>query len=84
MELIASAQNTVEIASFYWSMNREDVYPSDTAKDGETVFQALVNAGRDRGITLKIAQNLPNRQTPNIDTELLAKKANAQVSFDFK
>ncbi|OXU24626.1 hypothetical protein TSAR_006066 [Trichomalopsis sarcophagae] len=79
LDLIASAQNTVEIASLYWTMNREDVYPDDSAKPGEMVFQALIDAGRDRGITLKIAQNAPSQLSPNIDTEYLAKKANAQV-----
>lgn len=81
LDLIASAQNTVEIASLYWTMNREDVYPDDSAKPGEMVFQALIDAGRDRGITLKIAQNAPSQLSPNIDTEYLAKKANAQVSW---
>ena len=81
LDLISAAQNTVEIASLYWTMNREDVYPDDSAREGEVVFQALVNAGRDRGITLKIAQNSPSQLSPDIDTEHLAKKANAQVRF---
>ncbi|XP_011499625.1 PREDICTED: phospholipase D3-like [Ceratosolen solmsi marchali] len=79
LDLIAAARNTVEIASLYWTMNREDVYPDDSALEGEEVFQALVDAGRDRGITLKIAQNAPSHISPNVDTEFLAKKANAQV-----
>ncbi|XP_058793368.1 5'-3' exonuclease PLD3-like isoform X2 [Phymastichus coffea] len=79
LDLISSAQNSIEIASLYWTMNREDVYPDDSAKEGEAVFQALVNAGRDKAITLKIAQNAPSHLSPNIDTEYLAKKANAQV-----
>lgn len=29
--LIKSAQKTIEIASMYWSMKREDVYPDDSA-----------------------------------------------------
>jgi len=43
------------------------------------VFQSLLEAGRDRQIVLKIAQNLPSRSFPNVDTQILAKKANAQV-----
>ncbi|KAH0953755.1 hypothetical protein HN011_008467 [Eciton burchellii] len=79
MDLIAMAQNTIEIASLYWTMKREDVFPDNSAKQGEQVFQSLLEAGRDRRITLKIAQNLPSRLSPNIDTQILAKKANAQV-----
>lgn len=58
------------------------VYISDAYRfvtQGEQVFQALLEAGRDRGITLKIAQNLPSRLSPNVDTQILAKKAHAQV-----
>lgn len=46
---------------------------------GEDVFQALLEAGRDRRVTLKIAQNVPSQVSPNTDTEFLSKKANAQV-----
>ncbi|EZA57925.1 Phospholipase D3 [Ooceraea biroi] len=79
MDLIGMAQDTIEIASLYWTMKREDVFPDDSAKQGEQVFQSLLEAGRDRQITLKIAQNLPSRLSPNVDTQILAKKANAQV-----
>ncbi|XP_012528482.1 5'-3' exonuclease PLD3 [Monomorium pharaonis] len=79
MELIGMAQNTIEIASLYWTMKGDDVIPDYSAKMGEQVFQSLLEAGRDRQITLKIAQNLPSRLSPNVDTQILAKKANAQV-----
>ncbi|XP_077255467.1 5'-3' exonuclease PLD3 isoform X2 [Temnothorax americanus] len=79
MDLIGMAQDTIEIASLYWTMKREDVFPDDSAKMGEQVFQSLLEAGRDRQIKLKIAQNLPSRLSPNVDTQILAKKANAQV-----
>jgi len=32
MDLIGMAQDTIEIASLYWTMNREDVFPDDSAK----------------------------------------------------
>ncbi|XP_033212010.1 phospholipase D3-like isoform X2 [Belonocnema kinseyi] len=78
-ELIESAQSTIEIGSFYWTLRREDVYPDASAKEGEDIFQLLLEAGRDRGVQLKIAQNFPSQSSPNTDTEYLAKKANAQV-----
>ncbi|CAB0029662.1 unnamed protein product [Trichogramma brassicae] len=79
MDLIGMARNSVEIASLYWTMNREDIYPDDSAYEGETVLKALLEAGRDRGIALRIAQNVPSELSPNINTEYLAKKANAVV-----
>lgn len=33
MDLINSAESTIEIAALYWTMKREDVYPDDSAKD---------------------------------------------------
>uniref|UniRef100_A0ABD2XDW7 PLD phosphodiesterase domain-containing protein n=1 Tax=Trichogramma kaykai TaxID=54128 RepID=A0ABD2XDW7_9HYME len=79
MDLIGMARNSVEIASLYWTMNREDIYPDDSAYEGEAVLKALLEAGRDRGIALRIAQNVPSELSPNINTEYLAKKANAVV-----
>lgn len=79
MDLIGMAQETIEIASLYWTMKGEDVIPDDSDKNGEQVFQALLEAGRDRQITLKIAQNSPSHLSPNVDTQILAKKANALV-----
>ncbi|XP_066584799.1 5'-3' exonuclease PLD3-like isoform X2 [Prorops nasuta] len=79
MDLIAMAQNSIEIASLYWTMRREDVYPDDSAKKGEDVFNALLDAGMNRGLTLKITQNMPSQLSPNIDTEILMKKAGAKV-----
>ncbi|KAJ8688433.1 hypothetical protein QAD02_024228 [Eretmocerus hayati] len=79
LDLIASSRESIEIGSLYWTMTREDVVPDGSAKPGEEVFQALLEAGRDRHITIKIAQNAPSQISPNIDTEFLTKKANAQV-----
>nr|XP_034172549.1 5'-3' exonuclease PLD3-like isoform X3 [Osmia lignaria] len=79
LRLISMAQERIEIASFYWTLRREDVYPDDSAKQGEEIFASLLRAGRDRNIELTIAQNQPSRVSPNVDTELLAKKANAKV-----
>ncbi|OAD52164.1 Phospholipase D3 [Eufriesea mexicana] len=79
VKLISLARERIEIASFYWTMRREDVYPDDTAKQGEEVFRLLLQAGKDRNILLKITQNMPSQVSPNIDTEILTKKANAKV-----
>ncbi|CAK9831259.1 5'-3' exonuclease PLD3 [Anthophora retusa] len=79
IKLISLAREKIEIASLYWTMRREEVYPDDTAKQGEEIFRLLLQAGRDRNIQLRIAQNIPSQVSPNIDTEILTKKANAKV-----
>ncbi|XP_054006536.1 5'-3' exonuclease PLD3-like isoform X1 [Hylaeus anthracinus] len=77
--LIALAREKIEIASLYWSLRREDVFPDDSAHQGEEIFRLLLEAGRDRNILLNIAQNMPTQASPNVDTEILARKANAKV-----
>lgn len=44
------------------------------------MFKSLLEAGRDRGVRLRFAQNVPSNLSPNDDSEYLSKKANAQVS----
>lgn len=48
------------------------------------MFQALYAAGSKRNIDLKIAQNWPSKQFPNVDTEYLVKKEAAQVCTKIK
>lgn len=79
MHLISSAQHTIEIASFYWTLRKSDVYPDQSSRQGEDVFQALLKAGTERNIAVKIAQNAPTQENPNLDTEYLMKRKAAQV-----
>lgn len=43
------------------------------------IFQALLAAGTKRGLTVKIAQNMPSRSQPNLDTEILSNEHAAEV-----
>ncbi|CAH0552868.1 unnamed protein product [Brassicogethes aeneus] len=79
LDLINSAQHTIEIASFYWTLRQSEVYPDPSSIKGEQIFQSLLKAGTDRGINVKIAQNYPSSNFPNIDTELLVKRKAATV-----
>ncbi|XP_045769348.1 5'-3' exonuclease PLD3-like isoform X1 [Maniola jurtina] len=79
LDLIDEAQSSIEIASFYWTLRFNEIYPYNSSVDGEQVFQALLAAGTKRKINLKIAQNWPSKSYPNVDTEYLIKKKAAQV-----
>ncbi|KAF7278284.1 hypothetical protein GWI33_008637 [Rhynchophorus ferrugineus] len=79
MDLIGSAQKSIEIASLYWTLRQSEVYPDPTSMKGEKVFQALLKAGTGRGVTVRIAQNAPSQAYPNVDTEFLVKRKAAQV-----
>lgn len=79
MGLIGSAHSSIEIASLYWTLRLSEVYPDPSSNKGEKVFQALLKAGLDRGVTIRIAQNAPSQQYPNVDTEFLVKRKAAEV-----
>lgn len=43
MDLIEMAQETIEIASLYWTMKREDVYPDDSArKASNPIYDSII------------------------------------------
>ncbi|XP_052827411.1 5'-3' exonuclease PLD3 [Octopus bimaculoides] len=79
MSLIENAQHTIEIASFYWSLQAQDVYNSSSSWQGENIFKKLIDAGKNRKITIKIVQNQANPRFPNTDTKILVKEASAIV-----
>ncbi|XP_038214207.1 5'-3' exonuclease PLD3-like isoform X1 [Zerene cesonia] len=79
LDLIDEAQNSIEIASLYWTLRFNEDYPYNSSIEGEQVFQALLAAGLKRNVKLKIAQNWPSKTHPNVDTDYLVKKKAAQV-----
>ncbi|XP_026473353.1 phospholipase D3-like [Ctenocephalides felis] len=80
MNLINAASETIDIASFYWTLRLNEVHQHASSQKGEDIFQALKAAGSERNITLRIAQNIPNDNTgPNSDTETLALENAATV-----
>lgn len=79
LSLINNAQKSIDIASLYWTLRQSEVYPDPSSIKGEKIFQALLKAGTDRGVTIRIAQNAPTQNYPNVDTEFLVKRKAAQV-----
>ncbi|KAK6181572.1 hypothetical protein SNE40_009399 [Patella caerulea] len=80
LDLINIAKHTIEIASYYWTLRGIDLsYHDDTSKEGERLFDALMNAGQNRNIILKIVQNIPSKDYTDNDTALLASQGNAEV-----
>ncbi|XP_017783984.1 PREDICTED: phospholipase D3 isoform X2 [Nicrophorus vespilloides] len=85
MYLINEAKETIEIGSFYWSLRLDEIYPDPTSKKGDDVFKALLKAGTQRDIKVKIAQSAPSKNQPNTDTEYLMLRKAAEVrSLNFE
>lgn len=77
-EILSRAKETIEIASFYWTMRADDLPVKDPSSwQGEQLFNDLVFAGKERGIKIKIVQSASDKPVP--DTEYLAKQAGAEV-----
>lgn len=82
-QILALANETIEIASFYWTMLGTDLSVQDpSSKEGEELFNDLVLAGKERGIKIRIVQS--KTDGPVNDTIYLAENAGAEVrSLDF-
>lgn len=84
-KLISLAEKEIQLAGMYWTLRGQDFWsdPSDWA--GESVYQQLRDATKEKGLRLRIAQNLPPARDPNLDTEDLAREVGAEVrSLNFK
>jgi hypothetical protein len=46
---------------------------------GEEIFQALLTAGMEKKVNIRIAQNFPSQSQSTLDTDILAKKGAAEV-----
>lgn len=77
LDLIQLAQHSIEIGSFYWTLRSSDITPGDpSSQKGEEVFQALLTAGLEQKINIRIAQNFPSQSQ---DTDILSQKGAAEV-----
>lgn len=99
--LLDVAEKSIEIASLYWTLKGSDVYPYPSANKvyilelnigkikiffkGEEILHGLMKAGVHKGIKIRIAQNAPTPENPNLDTEFLVKHKAAEVrSLNFQ
>ncbi|VDN06890.1 unnamed protein product [Thelazia callipaeda] len=72
--LISSAKNSIDIASFYWSLLPESAgsYRGPSTQDGTDVYNSLVEAA-SKGIRLRIVQNAQrNNETTDLEQKGLA------------
>ncbi|VDM31143.1 unnamed protein product [Hydatigera taeniaeformis] len=68
--LLYNARRNVSIASFYWSMLREDVYNSSSAYQGECIFQKLLTKSGD--IDVRIVTSAPQSSNNDLDSLIAA------------
>ncbi|KAG5684408.1 hypothetical protein PVAND_013643 [Polypedilum vanderplanki] len=78
-QLINDTQKQLLIGSFYWTLKSDEVYNHSSSIYGDKIFHSLLNAGTERKIDIRIAQNMPSQVSPNIDTEIFQKRKAAKV-----
>lgn len=78
--LINASTSSIDIGALYWTLRSDEVANHSSSAQGEQIFQSLLRYGRrGGGRKLRIAQNQPSRDNPNVDTIILAKKGGAEV-----
>ncbi|EFA85148.1 phospholipase D3 [Heterostelium album PN500] len=79
MNLINNAQESIDLGLFYMTLTDGADYPSIYGGYmGMDFYKALINAAQ-RGVTIRIVQNLPSASQPANDTTNLANMGVAQV-----
>ncbi|XP_048259927.1 5'-3' exonuclease PLD3-like isoform X1 [Haliotis rufescens] len=80
MELILSANETIEIASYYWTLRTNDVPDHDnSSRVGQLLFNTLMKIGKEQKVKIKIVQNIADKSQPQHDSEYLKEYAHAEV-----
>ncbi|XP_072835561.2 5'-3' exonuclease PLD3 [Pogona vitticeps] len=76
--LLGEAKNSVDIASFYWTLNNEDTHTQEpSAGPGEEILAELLKV-TSRGIALRIAVNPPSSRMSSSDLQDL-EESGAQI-----
>lgn len=77
LRLINSAEKSIDIASYYWSLQGLDVMPDPVpeASKGEDILRALLNAARLRSVSIRIAVNDDVNSVNNSDLTVLSEVA---------
>ncbi len=85
LDLIEMATESIDIASYYWTLRGKDIHHKDPSDvEGETIYNALLKAGTQGGIAIRIAENKPSNSSPDEDTLELSKAGAADVrAVDF-
>ncbi|XP_046567384.1 5'-3' exonuclease PLD3-like isoform X1 [Haliotis rubra] len=80
MKLILSANETIEIAAYYWTLRTNDLPDHDnSSRVGQLLFNTLMKIGKEKKVKIRIVQNIPDYSHPQHDSEYLKKYAHAEV-----
>ena len=80
LQLLDLSESSLELASSYWSLRGSDTHHEDpTAWEGEDIYNKIHDLASSKKVKIKIAQDLPKKHQPNVDTEELSKVSIIQI-----
>lgn len=77
-DLIGSAEKTIDIAAFYWSLRNEDLQPPvESSHKGQDIFDSLIEVSKKKGIAIRIV--VDTEEDKFDDTKILEAEGVAEV-----
>lgn len=78
--IISNARESIDIACYYMTLtDGKDYDPRQGGDKGKDIYDSLIQAKMQHNVTIRIVQNLPSPNMPDIDTSRLAQLGVAQV-----
>ncbi|XP_071832804.1 5'-3' exonuclease PLD3-like [Apostichopus japonicus] len=78
-DLIQSAEQTIDIAAFYWSLRNDDLKPPVNASHpGQKIFDTLKAVAKEKDLKIRIVVDIKEDKISN-DTEMLEEEGLAEV-----
>ena len=73
ISLISSANHSIEIASFYWTLLGTDVMPKpdESSLKGKQLMKAIIDSSKSRGVKIRIAVNQDQNSDNSTDLNIL-------------
>ncbi|XP_078593857.1 5'-3' exonuclease PLD3-like isoform X1 [Branchiostoma floridae x Branchiostoma japonicum] len=78
MRLVQKAQHSIDIASFYWTLQENDLPHDESASEGQEFYNELLRVGKAGKVKIRIAQDIQEGKVQN-DTAFLARVGAAEV-----
>lgn len=66
-DIISRAQHTIDLAAFYVTLTDEGYPPIDGGEFGEQIYDLLRKAHLERGVRIRVVEQMPTESMPDID-----------------
>lgn len=78
IRLLELSTHNIKIASFYWYLTG-NASSHASSKQGQSIYDGLLTAARNRSIEIQITQTAPSKKFPNFDSAKLAEEESVKL-----